>query len=209
MGLRLTGSAGLRAAGTDALTVLDEGVAVGGAPGDDKRIFDFVGAGITATPDPNDPTRVEISVTAAVLGGGAPTQIDAGDAPVVGVAVTASHSDHQHGVNTGLAADLAAVDAAAAAAGVSAALPRADHKHTATTGIPVTAQGTANAAGISAALSRADHLHAVLGSMIIQGANNVAATATTRFLWPNYHDALAPPDPCETSASATTSSVRA
>lgn len=122
------------------------------------RAINFTGTGVTATQDGGNPDQVNVAVSAAVLTGSAPTQVDAGDAAAVGVATDAARADHQHAVNTALVGDIAAVDAGAAAAGVANTLPRADHKHSVSVAAPV-ATGTANAAGAAATLSRSDHVH--------------------------------------------------
>jgi hypothetical protein len=122
--------------------------------------------GVATTPARSDHTHAGVSSVDGVTGPFAtgtlgPSQIDAGDVAVVGTADTAARADHQHAVNTAAAGDLAAVDAGAAAAGVSLTLPRGDHKHTATTAAPVNVDKSANAAGVATSLSRSDHKHDV------------------------------------------------
>ena len=149
-------SRGLRPVGS-AFETLDEGVEINL----DTHAYSFEGTGVVAATDPVDPNLVHVAITAgSAVGAGAPTTVDAGDVPVVGLSPFSSHEDHEHGVNTALAANLAAVDAAAAAAGVSATIPRGDHKHTVTTGVPVSV-GTANAPGVADSLARSDHVHAL------------------------------------------------
>lgn len=65
---------------------------------------------------------------AVTLGSSSPTTVQAGDTAQVGVALFASHEDHQHAVDTALSGDLVATGTANAA-GVSVKLPRADHAH--------------------------------------------------------------------------------
>ena len=116
-------SRGLRPVGS-AFETLDEGVEINL----DTHAYSFEGDGVAVATDAVNPNLVHVVVSAGVVGGGPPTTIDAGDVPVVGVAPTASHSDHEHGVNTGIAADIQPTGVAASA-GVSLALPRADHVH--------------------------------------------------------------------------------
>ncbi|HND00015.1 MAG TPA: hypothetical protein PKW90_28065, partial [Myxococcota bacterium] len=76
----------------------------------------------------------------------------------VGVQTQPSPGDHAHPVDTALAVDIAALDAGAASAGTSQKLPRGDHKHTISTGMPV-GTGTANSQGTAPELARRDHVH--------------------------------------------------
>lgn len=196
MGIRLAGLLGLRRAGFDAIEILDEGVTLG----DDKVRLNFLGAGVTVTVNPADPAQVDVDVSAGVVGGAAPAQIDAGDAAVIGVAATASHSDHQHPVNTGLAINIQPTGLAAGA-GVSLALPRADHVHRLEVNVqdedvPVGSRPTLNFTGNVVAVDdpandEIDIAIAPDGSMAVFGANNVSTTVTIRYLWPTYEETLA------------------
>ena len=148
--------------------VQDEGVAAGSRP-----TLNFIGTGVSAVDNPGS-DRVDVTVTAAVVTGSVPTQIDVGDAGVVGVATDAARADHQHA----LPAPAAPVDVtkSAASAGVATTVARADHKHDVATAVPV-ATGTANAEGVSSSLARADHVHRT--SIAVQDEGSAAGTRPT------------------------------
>lgn len=185
------------------LEFFEEGVSVSSRPR-----LNFIGTAVTAADDvPND--RVNVTVSAAALTAVTPTQIDAGDAAAVGTGTAAAREDHQHAVNTALAATIAAVDAGAASAGVSATIPRGDHKHSVTTAVPVTVTKSTNAAGTATSLSRSDHKHDV--STAAPAATGVATasgegTATTLARSDHTHQAnTAPADVTKAAAAIGTS----
>jgi hypothetical protein len=135
----------------DPLEVQDEGVLVGSRP-----ILNFIGPGVTAADNPGQ-NRVDVTVLAAIVTGAVPTQIDVGDAGLVGVSLEAARADHQHALPVPAAP--VDVDTAPAAAGVATTAARSDHKHDVATAVPVDVTGALNVEGVALGLARADHQH--------------------------------------------------
>lgn len=101
------------------------------------------------------------STSVSSLSSSNPVQIDAADSADPGVSTAGSRADHQHAVNTAIAGDLVAIDAAVASAGTSIKIPRADHKHTITTGVPGAVTFTSASAGVATSIARSDHIHSM------------------------------------------------
>lgn len=144
------------------------------------------------------------------VGPALPVQIDAGDAGAVGVSLFASHEDHEHPVNTAVVANIAAVDAAAASAGLSLTIPRGDHKHTVTVGVPVSVNKAPNVGGVSPALARSDHKHdidtAAPGTIAV-GDAATEGVATTIARSDHKHALPAPPAPVNVTKAAAAAGV--
>lgn len=114
------------------------------------------------------PTGADPIATAAPT-----TNIDASTVNATGNANTLARSNHQHGVNTGIAVTL--TPDLANAIGTSANLSRSDHVHNIPTGLPVTISN-ANAVGVAASFAKSDHQHS--HGALAGGTTHAAVTTT-------------------------------
>lgn len=148
-----------------AVTVAKDGTEVGSR----ARINLVTGSGTTLTVT-DDSTSDEVDVTVAATGTGYSEVQEEGVAVTartklnfIGDTITAADDAGNTRTNVtapsyGVAGDVANVTKAAAAAGTSAAVARADHKHDITTAA-ASGLANANAEGTATSLARSDHTH--------------------------------------------------
>ncbi len=142
------------------IEVQDEGTTVG-----TRSRINFTGAGVTASDDAaND--RVNVDIPGGGAGGGYnQVQEDGVNLTqrstlnfVSGVVASDDAINLRTNVNVDYGGTPPDVDLGAGSAGSSTQVSRADHKHSAPTGIP-SGLGNANSAGTSNAIPRLDHIH--------------------------------------------------
>lgn len=179
--------------GGNLIIVQDEGVVAGV-----RDTINFIGPGVTAVDNPG-PARVDITISAAVVGAGVPVDVDTAP-PVVGVSAEASRADHKHDIAT---AAPVTVTGAVNAEGASLGLARADHEHRLEVevedeGVLVSARPTINfvGAGVSVVDDGGGDRAVVTipgassdGSAVLGfGGGSIGSPADTRFLDPWYGD---------------------
>lgn len=95
-----------------------------------------------------------------------------------GAATGLSRSDHGHAVATALVGAIAAVDGAAAGAGVADTFARGDHKHSLPGAVaPADVDGAVAAAGVSTNVARSDHKHSLPAAVAPENVTKAAAVA--------------------------------